>query len=971
MNSKILAPKIYGAFKIKNLTGGEIDWEKIIPTKAENYPTEDLHELPISELRKEIERCEKELRKLPKMYSIVNGVLKRNLSEGKTLELRDRIRNGYIILNRKKYHRIKTVKASEHGVQKVTPIESPMNRGIFMNYLYEDKKGEIMSLKNQIIDGSHFVEMTIDGKRIIKEIEDKTVLNYLNSPYYNNGGLKVKDLLVLYFSRRLGMIQVKKEGNVFKPLIDMKELLREEKLVPALIGMTKYDFLRVRIRKESVKLSSLERRAYSLRDRSKEEISFLLNLKGEALRVTDCSYYDEEREDIPIYDSNWVDLRALSYNMLDYEKNHVVVLAGEKIHNHIENRLRKLHEEFEYFTTKEGEVVHNLHGLTSNEESAIKSIRREKFGFDESEIEELFDILQEIDGRQSQLHIEHDIRNHYQGKYILQKTSQELFFLKIMLEDAVYGTEQLTDEIEESEIDEEVFLELSLNDYFKKAEEIIEKKLEKLSDKKVKALINVVSGLHLRYEDEEDMGKYLSDELDEIDKVNHDRETKHYKTHRNYYSQTEGVLAPNGNPQTTHRRKSNPPSMSRIRDLRKNHKNVIRGKYAGITHEYDSGEERFIVTFLRNVDEEYERVFGGKTPTPSFSIEYPEYAINNLGFDLDDKDSLHESLSQVSGYMSEKEEAWYREAVRQHIGEKHSAPQFRVTTSIPSKPEETILEEFCNDCPYEGECFVEKCKRISERISLTKYLGINDLSVTELKELYEVMEPDIPADQRLPGRKSIKVQLIEERVNNSSNSSSLKEDKIIEFGDGLYQVRKDGFEFLAKGNIKALDLPSVSFSGIREPKKETVEFVKKTVKNLSNDYVIVSGLAKGCDTISHRTCLDNNGITIAVLPCGFDNIFPEKNEDLAQEILDNNGLLLSEYYPKTKANKERLVKRNRLIAGLSNTVIICEAGKGTKHTAKFAEQQNKNILIQNINTFNNNSMVELGIGKWYNRDEVI
>ncbi len=103
-------------------------------------------------------------------------------------------------------------------------------------------------------------------------------------------------------------------------------------------------------------------------------------------------------------------------------------------------------------------------------------------------------------------------------------------------------------------------------------------------------------------------------------------------------------------------------------------------------------------------------------------------------------------------------------------------------------------------------------------------------------------------------------------------------------------------------------------------------------------YVIVSGLALGCDTAAHRAALDTGTGTIAVVATGLDRIHPHESEALQAEILRNGGLILSEQPIGVKANPMRLVARNRLQAALSEAVILaqCPAQSGSLHTMRFA-----------------------------------
>lgn len=109
------------------------------------------------------------------------------------------------------------------------------------------------------------------------------------------------------------------------------------------------------------------------------------------------------------------------------------------------------------------------------------------------------------------------------------------------------------------------------------------------------------------------------------------------------------------------------------------------------------------------------------------------------------------------------------------------------------------------------------------------------------------------------------------------------------------------------------------------------------------EYVVVSGLALGCDASAHHGCLDVGGKTIAIVGNGLDIVHPRENTVLHQQILDNGGLILSEQVIGVKANPSRLVARNRLQAALSEAVILaqCPAHSGSLHTMRFARQYRK------------------------------
>lgn len=109
---------------------------------------------------------------------------------------------------------------------------------------------------------------------------------------------------------------------------------------------------------------------------------------------------------------------------------------------------------------------------------------------------------------------------------------------------------------------------------------------------------------------------------------------------------------------------------------------------------------------------------------------------------------------------------------------------------------------------------------------------------------------------------------------------------------------------------------------------------------------IVSGLARGIDSFAHLAAVKNKKRTIAVLGTAIDKIYPKENLKLAQEILKNNGLIISEYAPGTPTANYSFAERNRLIAGLSLGVLVIEAKEksGSLITANYALEQNKKIF---------------------------
>jgi len=149
-----------------------------------------------------------------------------------------------------------------------------------------------------------------------------------------------------------------------------------------------------------------------------------------------------------------------------------------------------------------------------------------------------------------------------------------------------------------------------------------------------------------------------------------------------------------------------------------------------------------------------------------------------------------------------------------------------------------------------------------------------------------------------------------------------------------------------KGNVQLLNTTCVAIVGTRKPTDYGVVVTKQYAKELVDaDVTIVSGLASGVDTISHKQALENQGKTIAVLAGGFNYIYPASNFSLFKELTKNN-LVISEHNPTVKPEAYYFPIRNRIIAGLSKGVVATEAGEksGSLHTINYATEFNREIF---------------------------
>ena len=154
------------------------------------------------------------------------------------------------------------------------------------------------------------------------------------------------------------------------------------------------------------------------------------------------------------------------------------------------------------------------------------------------------------------------------------------------------------------------------------------------------------------------------------------------------------------------------------------------------------------------------------------------------------------------------------------------------------------------------------------------------------------------------------------------------------------------FVLYCKGDVSLLNSLCFAIVGTRKPTDYGIVVTKQYAKEISKHMTIVSGLATGIDAIAHKTALEQNSRTIAVLAGGFNHIYPAVNYNLAKQI-ETSNLLVSEYPPNTKPLSYYFPIRNRIIAGLSKGVLVPEMGEksGSMHTINYAIEFNRDIFV--------------------------
>lgn len=162
----------------------------------------------------------------------------------------------------------------------------------------------------------------------------------------------------------------------------------------------------------------------------------------------------------------------------------------------------------------------------------------------------------------------------------------------------------------------------------------------------------------------------------------------------------------------------------------------------------------------------------------------------------------------------------------------------------------------------------------------------------------------------------------------------------------LKEIADPPFVLYFKGNFLTQDNKALAIVGTRKITPYGREVTEKFAAVLAlRGFTIVSGLARGVDSVAHRSALANGGRTIAVLGAGLDQIYPPEHKGLAEDICQQ-GALVSEYPLGIPALPTNFPLRNRIISGLSLGVLVTEgeSKSGTKITAKYAAEQGREVF---------------------------
>ncbi|RUO30877.1 DNA-protecting protein DprA [Aliidiomarina sedimenti] len=188
-----------------------------------------------------------------------------------------------------------------------------------------------------------------------------------------------------------------------------------------------------------------------------------------------------------------------------------------------------------------------------------------------------------------------------------------------------------------------------------------------------------------------------------------------------------------------------------------------------------------------------------------------------------------------------------------------------------------------------------------------------------------------------------------------------------EYPEHLRQIDRAPPLLFVEGDVARLGNPLIAVVGSRRASPYGLEQTEQLSGELvAAGWGVCSGMAMGVDAAAHRAALSAGGVTLAVLGTGPDICYPPRQRDLYHQ-LRNDGLVVSEFFPGTAARSDHFLRRNRIISGLSQAVLVCEASarSGSLATARFALEQNRSVMavpgpITQSSYAGNHSLIQQG-----------
>ncbi len=159
-----------------------------------------------------------------------------------------------------------------------------------------------------------------------------------------------------------------------------------------------------------------------------------------------------------------------------------------------------------------------------------------------------------------------------------------------------------------------------------------------------------------------------------------------------------------------------------------------------------------------------------------------------------------------------------------------------------------------------------------------------------------------------------------------------------EYPEHLRRTENPPCVLFAKGDSSLLSKKLVTIVGARAMTDYTASVIPDIIERIDKDYAIVGTLSEGCDQLTCLNALKYGVAYIEVMPCGLSRTYPAGSRSLRRFLLENGGLLISEFLPKTNSSQGSFLRRSRIIGGISYVTLVMQAGakSGTLNTAEYS-----------------------------------
>src|ERR1700722_10545747 len=268
-----------------------------------------------------------------------------------------------------------------------------------------------------------------------------------------------------------------------------------------------------------------------------------------------------------------------------------------------------------------------------------------------------------------------------------------------------------------------------------------------------------------------------------------------------------------------------------------------------------------------------------------------------------------------------------------------------------------------------------------EWVALTMTPGLGPTRARKLVERFGSVDAVFRAS--LTELESTGIQAVSAQALATGKSAELAREEIaraaaadatmVSFDDASYppclkEIYDPPLVLYVRGDPEILTRPGIAMVGTRHPTPYGLGMAERLACDLAaQGLIIISGMARGVDTASHRGAISAKGKTLAVFGTGVDVIYPKENSRLSEQILAMGGALISEFPLGTAAFPQNFPIRNRIISGMSVGVLVLEAAEysGTRITARCALEQNRDVFavpgnVTNKNSWGPNTLIKQG-----------